>query len=90
MRTKKLETIDRHSELTLDGWLEAAKTSLAGPYAKGVEKDIATVRNAINSPSSDGQTEGETTRQARVYQALCLGVVLAGLLWVFPQVSFVD
>ncbi|WP_210172566.1 hypothetical protein, partial [Paramesorhizobium deserti] len=31
----------------LDGWLEAAKSSLAGSFASGVEKDIAAVRNAI-------------------------------------------
>lgn len=46
----------------LDGWLEAAKTSLVGSFAGGAEKDIAAVRNAIVSPWSNGQTEGQITR----------------------------
>lgn len=46
----------------LDGWLEAAKTSLVGSFASGVEKDIGAVRNAIISPWSNGQTEGQITR----------------------------
>lgn len=40
----------------------AAKTSLVGSFAGGVEKDIAAVRNAIISPWSNGQTEGQITR----------------------------
>lgn len=46
----------------LDGWLEAAKNSLVGSFASGVEKDIGAVRNAIISPWSNGQTEGQITR----------------------------
>lgn len=46
----------------LDGWLIAAKQSLVGSFAGGVEKDIAAVRNAIISPWSNGQTEGQITR----------------------------
>jgi len=46
----------------LDGWLETAKNSLVGSFAGGVEKDIAAVRNAIISPWSNGQTEGQITR----------------------------
>ena len=46
----------------LDEWLEAAKSSLVGSFANGVEKDIAAVRNAIVSPWSNGQTEGQITR----------------------------
>ena len=46
----------------LDGWLETAKNSLVGSFASGVEKDIAAVRNAIVSPWSNGQTEGQITR----------------------------
>ena len=46
----------------LGEWLQAAKTSLVGSFASGVEKDIAAVRNAILSPWSNGQTEGQITR----------------------------
>ncbi len=46
----------------LDGWLEVAKNSLIGSFAGGVEKDIDAVRNAIISPWSNGQTEGQITR----------------------------
>lgn len=46
----------------LDGWLIAAKQSLVGSFASGVEKDMAAVRNAIISPWSNGQTEGQITR----------------------------
>jgi transposase len=35
--------------------------SLVGLFANGVEKDIAAVRNAIISPWSNGQTEGQIT-----------------------------
>lgn len=50
------------SAAKLDGWLGAAKDSLVGSFAGGVEKDIAAVRNAIVSPWSNGQTEGQITR----------------------------
>ncbi len=46
----------------LDDWLEVAKNSLVGSFANGVEKDIDAVRNAIISPWSNGQTEGQITR----------------------------
>jgi transposase len=46
----------------LDGWLEAARKSLVASFANGIEKDIAAVRNAIISPWSNGQTEGQITR----------------------------
>ena len=46
----------------LDDWLEAAKNSLVGFFANSVEKDIDAVRNAIISPWSNGQTEGQITR----------------------------
>ena len=45
-----------------DAWLEAAKASLITSFANGVEKDIAAVRNAITSPWSNGQTEGQITK----------------------------
>ncbi len=46
----------------LDEWLEAAKNSLVGSFAGGVEKDLDAARNAIISPWSNGQTEGQITR----------------------------
>lgn len=46
----------------LEAWLEGAKASLVGSFANGVEKDIAAVRNAIISPWSNGQTEGQITK----------------------------
>lgn len=46
----------------LDAWLEGARSSLVGSFASGVEKDIAAVRNAIISPRSNRQTEGQITR----------------------------
>ncbi len=45
-----------------DEWLPAAKTSLVGSFAGGVEKDIAAVRKAIISAWSNGQTEGQIMR----------------------------
>jgi transposase len=50
------------SAVRLIEWLQAAKTSLVGSFAGGVEEDIAAVRNAILSPWSSGQTEGQITR----------------------------
>ena len=46
----------------LDNWLEETKGSLVSSFAGGVEKDFAAVRNAIISPWSNGQTEGQITR----------------------------
>ena len=46
----------------LNEWLEAARDSLIGSFAGGVEKDLDAVRNAIVSPWSNGQTEGQITR----------------------------
>jgi len=50
------------SAAKLDGWIEIAKGSLVGSFVKGVEKDLMAVRNAIVSPWSNGQTEGQITR----------------------------
>lgn len=50
------------SATKLDCWLETAKDSLVASFAGGVEKDMAAVRNAITSPWSNGQTEGQITR----------------------------
>ncbi|WPE24205.1 transposase [Shinella zoogloeoides] len=46
----------------LDKWLEAARQSLIGSFAGGVEKDLNALRNAIISPWPNGQTEGQITR----------------------------
>ena len=46
----------------LDSWLTDAKTSLVRSFANGVERDIDAVRNAIISPWSNGQTEGQITK----------------------------
>lgn len=46
----------------LDPWPEGAKASLVGSFANGVQKDIAAVRNAIISPWSNRQTEGQITK----------------------------
>jgi transposase len=43
-------------------WLDAAKDSLVGSFAGGVARDLAAVKNAIISPWSNGQTEGQFTR----------------------------
>ena len=50
------------SAATLDDWLAIAKGSLIASFANGVEKDQTAVRNAIVSPWSNGQTEGQITR----------------------------
>ncbi|GKX36246.1 MAG: hypothetical protein MnENMB40S_38640 [Rhizobiaceae bacterium MnEN-MB40S] len=50
------------SAVKLDDWLDTAKKSLVGSFAGGVEEDIDAVRNAIISPWSNGQTEGQITR----------------------------
>ena len=56
------EMIRSKAAAKLDGWLERAKASLVNSFANGVEKDIAAVRNAIISPWSNGQTEGQLTK----------------------------
>jgi len=46
----------------LDAWLEAGKETLVSSFANGVQRDLVAVRNAIISPWSNGQTEGQITR----------------------------
>jgi transposase len=46
----------------LEDWVQAAKLSLVSSFANGVKKDMQAVRNAIISPWSNGQTEGQITR----------------------------
>lgn len=55
-------TIRSKAARKLDEWLEGAKNSLVGSFAGGVEKDLDAVKNAIISPWSNGQTEGQITR----------------------------
>lgn len=50
----------------LEEWLQAAQSRLVNSFANGVEKDMAAVRNAIISPWSNGQTEGQITRLKHV------------------------
>ncbi len=49
------------SAAKFDDRLAIAKGSLIGSFANGIEKDWA-VRNAILSPWSNRQTEGQVTR----------------------------
>ena len=53
--------IPSKSAVKLDDWLGTAKKSLVGSFASGVEKDIDAVCNAIISPWSNRQTEGQIT-----------------------------
>lgn len=46
----------------LESWLTDAKTGLVGSFANGVDKDIDAVCNAIITPWSNGQTEGQITK----------------------------
>jgi len=68
----------------LAGWLVAAKTTLVGSFASGVGRDIAAVRNAILSPWSNGQTEGQITRlkliKRQMYGRAKLDLLRAGLI----------
>lgn len=50
------------SAAKLGEWLTTAKGSLVSSFANGVERDLSAVRNAIISPWSNGQTEGQITR----------------------------
>jgi len=46
----------------LNTWLESSKGSLVSSFANGVARDLAAVRNAIVSPWSNRQAEGQITR----------------------------
>ena len=50
------------SVIELPAWLERASRGLVASFANGVRKDEAAVRAAINSPWSNGQTEGQITK----------------------------
>lgn len=54
--------IRRKSQPNLDLWLDRARTSIVASFANGVIKDKAAVDAAIDSPWSNGQTEGQITK----------------------------
>lgn len=54
--------IRRKAEADLDPWIERARVSLVASFASGIVKDIASVRAAIVSHWSNGQTEGQITK----------------------------
>ena len=54
--------IRKKAAASLDPWLERAQTSLVASFANGIVKDLATVRAAIVSPWSNGQTAGQITK----------------------------
>src|SRR5690606_345262 len=56
------EMIRSRAVTKFDSWLERAKASLISSFANGVEKDIVAVRNAITSPWSNGEIEGQITK----------------------------
>ena len=72
------------SAATLDDWLAIAKGSLIASFANGVEKDQTAVRNAIVSPWSNGQTEGQITRvkliKRQMYGRAKLGLLQARIV----------
>ena len=52
----------RRKSPDLDGWISDAATSLMASFSTGVSKDRAAVAAAIESPWSNGQTEGQITK----------------------------
>jgi transposase len=46
----------------LDSWIEEARPSLLKSLATGIAADYDAVRNALNEPWSNGQTEGQITK----------------------------
>ena len=56
------DMIRRKSQPNLDPWLDQARASLVASFANGVIKDKAAVGAAIDSPWSNGQTEGQITK----------------------------
>ena len=54
--------IRKKAAASLDPWLERAQTSLVASFANRIVKDLATVRAAIVSPWSNGQTAGQITK----------------------------
>ena len=54
--------IRKKAAASLDPWLEHSRTSLVTSFANGIVKDLATVRAAIVTAWSNGQTEGQITK----------------------------
>lgn len=54
--------IRRRSLADLAPWLERASPSMVASFANGIVKDRAAVEEAITSPWSNGQTEGQITK----------------------------
>lgn len=54
--------VQRKAEADLDPWLQDAGSSLIASFARGITKDLAAVRAAVNQPWSNGQTEGHVNR----------------------------
>ena len=52
----------RRKSPDLDGWITDATTSLMASFAAGITKDRSAVLAAIESPWSNGQTEGQITK----------------------------
>jgi transposase len=46
----------------LDPWIGEARQSLLASLATGIAADYDAVRNALNEPWSNGQTEGQITK----------------------------
>jgi transposase len=56
------DMIRRKATSELDAWLKRAKGGLVSAFAKGMTKDKAAVAAAIESPWSNGQTEGQVCK----------------------------
>jgi transposase len=54
--------VRKKTPATLDGWLRIARHSLIASFANGLSKDVSAMRAAIESPWSNGQTEGQITK----------------------------
>ena len=63
--------IRKKAAASLDPWFEHSRTSLVTSFANGIVKDLATVRAAIVSPWSNGQTEGKITEFKLVKRQIC-------------------
>lgn len=48
----------------LDSWIGEARQSLLASLATSIAADYDAVRNALNEPCSNGQTEGQITNEA--------------------------
>jgi len=58
----RFHTMVRKKTLDLDGWIADATASLLASFAKGISRDKPAVAEAMTSPWSNGQTEGQITK----------------------------